>query len=92
MGQDAGTFLDQIPTPAPNLEAKILVVSADCKGVPLIKADAEKVAAFETGKIRPGNRRMVTVTSTYSVDPYVRTPAQIVAALFRKIENRENRK
>ncbi len=58
----------------------ILVASADCKGVPLIKEDTAKVAAFETAKKRPGNRRMATVTSAYTVDPHVRTAEQIVAA------------
>ena len=32
---------------------------------------------------RPGNRRMATLACVYSVDPYVRTPEDVVAALFR---------
>ena len=83
MGQEADAFLDHLPTPEKSQESQILVATADCKGVPLVKADAEKVAAFETGKIRPGNRRMATVTSVYSVGPYIRTPEEIVASLFR---------
>jgi hypothetical protein len=34
-------------------------------------------------KERPGNRRMATLGCVYTVDPYIRTPEQIVAALFR---------
>lgn len=83
MGIEADAFLDDLPTPKKKDEAELLVASADCKGVPLIKDDAAKVAAFETAKKRPGNRRMATVTSAYTVDPYVRTAEQIVAALFR---------
>ncbi|WP_342190269.1 ISKra4 family transposase [Stieleria varia] len=83
MGVEADAFLDDLPTPKKKDEAELLVASADCKGVPLIKDDAAKVAAFETAKKRPGNRRMATVTSAYTVDPYVRTAEQIVAALFR---------
>src|SRR5207248_3062617 len=56
--------------------------TADGKGVPLVRADAEQVPAFEQ-KERPGNRRMATLGCVYTVDPYVRTPEQIVAALFR---------
>jgi hypothetical protein len=83
MGQEAGEFLDRLPTPPADQEGELLVASADCKGVPLVKADAARVAAFEAAKKRPGNRRMSTVTSVYSVDPYIRDADQIVEALFR---------
>lgn len=83
MGQAAGEFLKDLPDPEPRSEAKLLVASADCKGVPLVKEDAAKVAAFETAKKNPGNRRMATVTSVYSVDPHVRTAEEVTAALFR---------
>ncbi len=79
MGRSAGEFLDNLPEPEAGSEAKLLVATADCKGVPLVKEDREKVAAFETGKKNPGNRRMATVTSVYSVDPNVRTAEDIVA-------------
>jgi hypothetical protein len=84
MGREADAFLDALPTPEEKDEGQLLVASADCKGVPLIKGDAASVKAFETAKKRPGNRRMATVTSVYTVAPYVRTAEQIVAALFRE--------
>ncbi|TWT56271.1 ISKra4 family transposase [Allorhodopirellula solitaria] len=84
MGVDAGEFLDQLPQPDPQKEAEFLVATADCKGVPLLKKDAAKVKAFQTAKKRPGNRRMATVTSLYSVDPYHRTAEDLLAALFRE--------
>ena len=83
LGQSAGEFLSDLPDPEPDSEAKFLVASADCKGVPLVKEDAPKVAAFETAKKNPGNRRMATVASVYTVDPHVRTAEEITAALFR---------
>lgn len=83
LGQAAGKFLDDLPQPEPGSEAKLLVASADCKGVPLVKEDAPKVAAFETAKKNPGNRRMATVASVYTVEPHVRTAEEITAALFR---------
>jgi len=82
MGDQADRFLDQLPTPPKKEEGAILVTTADGKGVPLMKEDAAKVPAFDK-KERPGNRRMATLGCVYSVDPYVRTPEQIVAALFR---------
>jgi len=41
------------------------------------------VAAFETAKKNPGNRRMATVASVYTVDPHIRTAEEITEALFR---------
>lgn len=83
LGQTAGEFLDDLPEPEPGSEAKLLVASADCKGVPLVKEDSPKVAAFETAKKNPGNRRMATVASVYTVEPHIRTAEEITAALFR---------
>jgi len=83
LGQSAGEFLADLPAPEPDSEAKLLVASADGKGVPLIKEDAAKVAAFETAKKNPGNRKMATVASVYSVDPHVRTAEEITESLFR---------
>lgn len=83
MGAAAGCFLAQVPTPDPAQEGSILVATADCKGVPLVKEDAAKVAAFETAKKRPGNRRMAAVASVYTIEPKHRTAEEVVAALFR---------
>jgi hypothetical protein len=82
MGEQADRFLQELPLPPPAAEGAILVASADGKGVPLVRQDAAKVPAFEQ-KERPGNRRMATLGCVYTVDPHVRTPEQIVAALFR---------
>ena len=89
MGRAAGAFLDDLPKPEADSEAKYLVATADCKGVPLIKEDAAKIAAFETAKKNPGNRRMATVASVYSVDPHIRTPEEITDALFREQPEQE---
>lgn len=89
MGRSAAEFLADLPLPEPGSEGKLLVATADCKGVPLVKNDGEKVAAFETAKKNPGNRRMATVTSVYSVEPHVRTAQEIVAALFRDERDEE---
>jgi hypothetical protein len=83
MGRDAERFLDELPTPPVAEEGAVLVLSCDGKGVPLVREDVAKVPAFETTSKRPGNRRMACVASVYSVDRFERTPADIVAALFR---------
>jgi hypothetical protein len=82
MGEQAEGFLDRLPTPPAQKEGELLVFTADGKGVPLVKADAQRVPAFDQAE-RPGNRRMATLAAVYTIDRYVRTPEQIVAALFR---------
>jgi hypothetical protein len=83
MGDQAAEFLDQLPCPPANKEGELLIFTGDGKGVPLVKEDAHSLAAFEDRPERPGNRRMAIVAGVYSVDRYVRTPEEIVAALFR---------
>ena len=82
MGEQADRFLENLPVPPPVEEGAILVATADGKGVPLVKEDAQKIPAFDH-KERPGNRRMATLGCVYTVDGHVRTAEQIVAALFR---------
>jgi hypothetical protein len=82
MGSQADRFLDGLAAPATAQEGELLVATADGKGVPLVKADAQRIPAFEK-KERPGNRRMATLGCVYTVGRHRRTPEQIVAALFR---------
>ena len=83
MAAGAEEFLYEMAVPAPADEGEILVVSGDAKGVPMVREPARAVPAFEK-RGHPGNRRMATLAAVYSVDRYVRTPEQIVAALFRE--------
>lgn len=83
MGEEAGTYLENLEVPPIDEEGELLVLTCDGKGVPMVKADALRLACFEERLQRPGNRRMATLASVYSVDRFVRTPEQIVAALFR---------
>ena len=83
MGTAADEFLLTRAAPEKSEEGDILVVTADGKGVPLVKSDAQRLCVFEEKAIRPGNRRMATVCSVYSVDAYYRTAEEVVAGLFR---------
>lgn len=83
MGEQAAAFLDGLDAPPAKEEGELLVVTTDGKGVPLVQADALRLRCFEERPARPGNRRMATLAGVYSVDRHVRTPEQIVEALFR---------
>jgi hypothetical protein len=83
LGEQAETFLEQLPKPPAKEEGELLVVTADGKGVPMIREDAESLPAFNASK-RRGNRRVATLASVYSVDRYRRSEEEVVAALFRE--------
>ncbi len=83
VGAQAEQFLDNIPKPDPKAEGKFLISSADGKGVPMILEDTKQKPAMDDSQERPGNRKMATVAAVYSVDPYVRSPEDVIAALFR---------
>jgi hypothetical protein len=83
MGEQADRFLNEnLAKPKAKDEGELLVLTADAKGVPLVKSDAKRVPVFDA-KERPGNRRMATLGCAYTVDRFRRTPENIVAALFR---------
>jgi hypothetical protein len=76
---------------------QIVVCSADCKGVVIRKsseeqaaylreeADNHKPACFDMAqpKKRSGKKKMAVVGATYTIDPHVRTPEQVLESLFR---------
>jgi hypothetical protein len=74
----------QEPPPASE-EGAILVETGDGKGVPIRRpADAPRIHDHEhrVGP-KPDRKKMATVVSVYSVDPYPRTAEDVVEALFR---------
>lgn len=82
VGLQAEAWLDDLKAPDVSEEGDILVLTADGKGVPLVKQDAKRVPLFDADP-RRGNRRMATLSAVYSVDRYVRSKEEILAALFR---------
>jgi hypothetical protein len=83
LAESASEFLFGSPIPKAKDEGEVLVVSGDGKGVPMVRESVNNVPAFEKRE-HPGNRQMATLATVYSVDRFVRTPEQIVDALFRE--------
>jgi hypothetical protein len=84
MARDVGDFRDLQGSPAPAEEGQIVVVTADCKGIVIRGQGTPTVCGGERPEGQRANqKRMATVGAVYTVDPYVRTPDQVVAALFR---------
>lgn len=84
MAESVDDFHMQQSAPPPGEEGAIFVQTADGKGVPIRRADdAAKIESHRSKSgPKPGAKRMATLGSVYSIDPYVRTPEQIVEALF----------
>ena len=84
MARPVEDFHAQQQPPAPESEAEILVQTVDHKGVPLQHpADRSAAADHDAEAPRRENRkRMAALAGVYSIDPYVRTPDQVVEALF----------
>jgi hypothetical protein len=85
----AESFLDNLAPPAAEEEGELLVVSADGKGVPMLRRELEKQPVFYESE-RRGNRQMATLACVYSVDPFERTAEDVVAALFREEREKDS--
>jgi len=84
MAEPATPFRLNRPVPPAAAEGEVFVVSADGKGVVLRRGpDDPAPPAYRTKGDKASHKRMATVGTVYSVDRYVRTPEQVVAALFR---------
>jgi hypothetical protein len=85
MAEHVEPYRDAQPTPAAE-EGPILVRSADAKGVPRrTAADAPPIKSHDHKRgPKTGRKKQAIVGAVYSVEPLVRTPEEVVAALFRE--------
>jgi hypothetical protein len=68
-------------------EGKLLVVTEDNKGIPMVRPVEEKPAGAHRTKGEKANKKqMACIGCVYSVDPHVRTPKELVATLFRDLD------
>jgi hypothetical protein len=63
-----------------------VVCTADGKGVPIrgLSDKAPKEQAPSSSGMRPGTKKMALIGALYTVDRYVRTPDEVLEALFRE--------
>lgn len=81
MAQGATAFM--LNRPQPEQEGEVLVASADQKGIVMRRTADDPAPKAHRGKgDKASQKRMATVTTMYSVDRYVRTAEEVVAALF----------
>ena len=84
MAQAVDAFWVWQGSPPAAEEGSIVVVTADGKGIVMRGQGTPTVCGGERpGTSRANQKRMATVGAVYTIDPYVRTPEDVVAALFR---------
>ncbi len=92
---DVEPFQNDLPVPEPTEEGPILVVTADCKGVPLVRSALPPEEATETplpalanqrrGKGEKANtKKMAAVGAVYTIDPFVHTADEVIDEVMRK--------
>jgi hypothetical protein len=83
MAESVETFRAERTLPPAEEEGEIVVSSADGKGVVMRRAEGEKAApAHRTKGEKASRKEMAIVGAVYTVDRYLRTAEEVVAALF----------
>ena len=83
MAESVEAFRAERVLPPPADEGEIVVGSADGKGVVMRRAAGEKAPpAHRTKGEKASRKEMAIVGAVYTVNRYVRTPVEVVAALF----------
>jgi len=83
-GEVVPAFRSAQATPLATTEASLLVLTADGKGVPIRHAkDAARISDQKPKSgPKPDRKRMAVVGAAYTIEPYIRTPSDILEALF----------
>src|SRR5947209_9500988 len=92
---DVEVFQNHLPVPDAATEAPLLVVTADCKGVPLVRkalppeketeAPLPALAHPRRGKGEKANtKKMAAVGAVYTIEPFVRTADDVIDEVMRK--------
>ncbi|MCA9901576.1 MAG: ISKra4 family transposase [Anaerolineales bacterium] len=81
---DVAAYYEQKPPPPVTEEGAILVVQADGKGVPIIRASANKdKIRLKRGEAR-SKKKAVTATALYTIEPAPRTVEEVIASLLEQ--------
>jgi hypothetical protein len=92
---DVDVFQDRLPVPSAAEEGPLLVVTADCKGVPLVRKALPPAKATDTplpalanqrrGKGEKANKKkMAAVGAVYTIEPFVRKADDVIEEVMRR--------
>ena len=84
MAEQAPAFRETQPRVDPAKEGKLLIVTEDNKGVPMVRPVEEKPVGAHRKKGEKANKKqMACIGCVYSVDLHTRTAEELIATLFR---------
>lgn len=86
---DVAAFYEQKPVPLPKEEGPILVVQADGKGVPMVREETTSRPARRGKGMKRTKKKEAVVTAIYTIEPYQRTPEEVVDRLLHELEENE---
>jgi hypothetical protein len=85
---DVAAYYEQKPSPPLEEEASVLVLQADGKGVPIIKASTTKnKVRLKRGEAR-SRKKAVTATAIYTIEPTPRSVDDVMASLLKEGETK----
>jgi hypothetical protein len=86
MAAEVSSFRASQPRPPAGEEGRILVVTADCKGVPMRRGQSQDPPA-KRGRRKKGEKankkQMACVGAAYTIDPFERTAQDVVDEVMR---------
>jgi hypothetical protein len=82
---DVVAFYEQKAVPPPEEEGPILVAQADGKGVPMVRTESTTQPARRGKGQKRTKKKEAVVTAVYTIEPYQRTPQEVVIALLRDL-------
>jgi hypothetical protein len=85
MAQQVQNYREDRTFPPPQDEGELLVLGADGKGI-VMRRHEPMPAGHRTKGEKASQKRMAIVGTAYTVDRHVRTPEQVLAALFGDLE------
>ena len=94
MATEVESFRESQPAPPADEEGEFVVTTADGKGVPMrqeSETPAARKARLKKGEKRQ-TKRMACAAGVYSIDPFVRTPDDILNEIMRKEKQKQRPK
>jgi len=88
-------FYEQVEAPPPETEGSHIAISADCKGVRILKSEREEAKEEAPAKPRrdkgekPGIKKDAVVVTDFSFDPEARESEEIVKGLLNQFTEKE---
>jgi hypothetical protein len=86
---DFDAFYMQRAVAAPEQSGPILVMAVDCKGVPMVKPEGAPQPTRRKKGEKANKKKMATVATVFTQQPYVRTPEEVVSSLFDHQKSKE---